>query len=133
MEGPRRRLSPDELLRSKVGANIRRSLRRLWAGDMEFDELLDAVQPTLDGVRAAVAALRKEGKETTLCPHAVVAEMRLDPDAVVALAKEMGLGEREEPECYIPTPEEIRLATAKILAGLTPEEREQRLGGPPMR
>lgn len=133
MMTPRRRMTPDELLRSKVGANIRRSLRRLWAGDMEFDELVDAVQPTAAGVESAIDALRKEGKRVDVRPEDVVDQLSLSPEQIRALADEMGLGERTEPECYIPTPEEIRLATAKILAGLSPGERESRLGGPPMR
>lgn len=126
MSPPRRRLTPEELLKSKVRANIKRSLRRLWVGDMEFDELLDAVQPTADGVRRAAAALGVKGVDEA----ALVAEMRLPPDGVVALAREMGLGERVEPDCYLPTAEEIRLATAKFRAGWSQTERDARLQGP---
>lgn len=129
MSPPRRRMTPDELLRSKVGANIKRSLRRLWAGDMEFDELCDAVQPTDETVARAIETLRSEGVVVTSTVAAVVEEMRLSPDAVTALAAEMGLGERVEPECYLPSREEIRLATAKFRAGWSQSERESRLGG----
>jgi hypothetical protein len=122
-------MTPDELLRSKVGANIKRSLRRLWAGDIEFDDLLDAVQPTAEGVQKAIDTLRAEGVTVHANVATVVDEMRLSPDAVSAMAEEMGLGERVEPECYLPTPEEIRLATARLRSGWTPSELESRLGG----
>lgn len=130
MSTPRRRMTPDELLRSKVGANIKRSLRRLWVGDMEFEELCEAVQPTLEGVRKAVATLRSEGVRIAADEAALVEELRLKPEAVEALAAEMGLGPRVEPECYLPSAEEIRLATAKFRAGWSQSERESRLGGP---
>lgn len=129
MSPPRRRMTPDELLRSKVGANIKRSLRRLWAGDMEFDELCDAVQPTLAGVAKAVETLQSEGVTVTVDADALVEELRLSPDSILALAAEMGLGDRVEPECYMPTAEEIRLATARFRAGWSQSERESRLGG----
>jgi hypothetical protein len=122
-------MTPDELLRSKVGANIKRSLRRLWAGDIEFDDLLDAVQPTAEGVQKAIDTMRAEGVSIEADVDALVQEMRLSPDAVASMAAEMGLGERVEPECYLPTPEEIRLATARLRSGWTPAELESRLGG----
>ena len=129
MSPPRRRMTPDELLRSKVGANIKRSLRRLWAGDIEFDDLLDAVQPTAEGVQKAIDTMRSEGVSIDADVDALVQEMRLSPDAVAAMAAEMGLGERVEPECYLPTPEEIRLATARLRSGWTQSELDSRLGG----
>lgn len=130
MTQPRRPLTPDELLRSKVGANIKRSLRRLWVGDMEFDELVDAVQPTRASVEKAMRALEADGKRVSLSPDLVVEEMALSQDGVAALALEMGLGERVEPECHIPTAEEIRLETAKFRQGWSQAERESRLQGP---
>lgn len=130
MSPPRRRMTPDELLRSKVGANIKRSLRRLWVGDMEFDELLDAVQPTPEGVQKAIETMLAEGVTVHADVATVVEEMRLSPDEVVAMAAEMGLGERVEPECYMPSQEEIRLATAKFRAGWSSSELDSRLGGP---
>jgi hypothetical protein len=122
-------MTPDELLRSKVGANIKRSLRRLWAGDIEFDDLLDAVQPTAEGVKKAIDTMRSEGVSVEADVDAVVQEMRLSPDAVTAMAAEMGLGERVEPECYLPSAEEIRLATARLRSGWTQAELDSRLGG----
>jgi hypothetical protein len=131
MTQPRRLMTPVELLKSKVGANIKRSLRRLWAGDMEFDELCDAVQPTAEGVQRAIEALLEDrGVVVEVEVALVVEEMRLDPDAVAALAEEMGLGPRVEPECHLPTAEEIRLATAKFRAEWSASERESRLQGP---
>jgi tRNA A58 N-methylase Trm61 len=122
-------MTPDELLRSKVGANIKRSLRRLWAGDIEFDDLLDAVQPTAEGVQKAIDTMRSEGVSIEADVDAVVQEMRLSPDAIAAMAAEMGLGERVEPECYLPTAEEIRMATARLRSQWTQSELESRLGG----
>lgn len=130
MTTPRRRLTPDELLRSKVGANIKRSLRRLWLGDMEFDELCDSIQPTAEGVRKAARALLAEGHRATLDADELAEELQLAPEQIVALAESMGLGERVEPECYLPTAEEIRLETAKFRAGWTQAERDARVQGP---
>ena len=130
MTKPRRRMTPEELLRSKVGANIKRSLRRLWLGDMEFDELCDAVQPTAGSVRKAIQALWDDRRiSASVSVEAIVEEMRLSPDAVAELAEEMGLGVRVEPECHLPSYEEIRLATARFRAEWSQSERESRLGG----
>lgn len=130
MTTPRRRMTPDELLRSKVGANIRRALRRLWVGDVEFEELCEVVQPTVEGVQAAIDALAKEGKKVDSKAVDVAEEMWLAPEDITALAREMGLGERVEPECHLPSPEEIRIATAQFRAGWSDGELESRLQGP---
>lgn len=60
----------------------------------------------------------------------LAAEFGMTEAALLALAASLGLGEREV-ECYLPSPEEIRLATAKLRAGWTETERESRLGGRP--
>ena len=39
----------------------------------------------------------------------------------------LGLPEREDPDTYIPTPEEIRVKCAEIRQGWTEQEREARL------
>lgn len=54
-------------------------------------------------------------------------EMAMTGDQVREFAKSLGLGHREEPEFYLPTPQEIRLHTARIRAGWTQTEREARL------
>lgn len=54
-------------------------------------------------------------------------EMAMSADSVRDFAASLGLGHREEPEFYLPTPGEIRLATARIRAGWTQTEREARL------
>lgn len=130
MSNPRRRLTPDELLRSKVGANIKRSLRRLWLGEMEFDELCDAVQPTPEGVERAAEVLLSEGHRATLDASSLANELQLTPDQIVALAASMGLGERVEPECHLPTAAEIRLETAAFRAAWSQAERDARVQGP---
>lgn len=56
-------------------------------------------------------------------------EMQMDAQEVTAFAASLGLGRREEPEFYLPTPEAIRLETAKIRAGWSQAEREARLEG----
>ena len=130
MTHPRRLMTPAELLKSKVGANIKRSLRRLWAGDMEFDELCDSVQPTDESVRRAIDALLEDrGVVVAVDVPSIVAEMRLSPDEVKALADEMGLGPRIEPECHLPTPEEIRAETARFRSEWSPSELESRIQG----
>lgn len=51
-------------------------------------------------------------------------------DELARMADDLGLGEREA-ECYLPTPEEIRLACARLRAGWSESERESRLEGRP--
>lgn len=46
-------------------------------------------------------------------------------------ATSLGLGDRQDPEVYLPTAEQIRLATAAIRSGWTQTERESRLVGQP--
>lgn len=92
---PRRRMTPEELKTAKEGANLKRRVRRLWAGDSSLSEICD--------------------------------EVGMDEPTLRAFASTLGLVDREEPECYLPTPEEIRLATAKIRSEWTQAEREARL------
>ena len=54
-------------------------------------------------------------------------EMGMTAEAVGVFAASLGLGERAEPEFYLPSPEEIRLETARIRAGWSQAEREARL------
>jgi len=54
-------------------------------------------------------------------------EMGMSEPAVLEFAALLGLGHREEPEFYLPSQEEIRLATARIRAGWSQTEREARL------
>jgi hypothetical protein len=54
-------------------------------------------------------------------------EMAMTAEAVREFAGSLGLGERAEPEFYLPTQEAIRLATARIRAGWTQTTREARL------
>lgn len=53
----------------------------------------------------------------------------MEAQALLHFAGELGLQDREAPECYLPTPLEIRLATAAIRMGWTQVEREARLEG----
>lgn len=56
-------------------------------------------------------------------------EMGMEAQALLRFAGELGLQDREAPECYLPSPLEIRLASARIRMGWTQVEREARLGG----
>ena len=53
----------------------------------------------------------------------------MEAQALLRFAGELGLQAREAPECYLPTPLEIRLATASIRMGWSQVEREARLEG----
>jgi dihydroorotase-like cyclic amidohydrolase len=88
--------TPEELQASKDRANQKRSLRRMWGGDMPFDEIVEV--------------------------------MGMDAASVLSLAASMHLGERVEPDCYLPTEAEITAATWAFRAKWTPAERERRLG-----
>jgi hypothetical protein len=56
-------------------------------------------------------------------------EMGMGEDELLAYAAGLGLKDRDPPDCYIPTPLEIRLATASIRMGWTQAERDARLEG----
>ena len=70
-------------------------------------------------------ALRRlwKGEMTT---DEIADEMGFTRDQLDAAVAFMGLPEREEPDVYIPTREEILLAAAAIRAKWTPAEREAR-------
>lgn len=91
----RRRMTPAELAAAKERANLKRRVRRLWAGDSTIAEICEEVEMTEEELRAFAVGL--------------------------------GLGERQEPTFYLPTPQEIRMETASIRAGWSQAERESRL------
>lgn len=62
-----------------------------------------------------------------LTTEEVALEMEMTGDELAEAAKSLGLPERGEPNVYIPTPLEIRLASADIRSKWTPQEREERL------
>ncbi len=53
-------------------------------------------------------------------------DLGMAEDEVLELALSLGLPARQEPEFFLPSPEEIRLECAKIRAGWTQMERESR-------
>lgn len=59
-------------------------------------------------------------------------EVGMTSAEVRIFANSLGLGERPEPEPYLPTPDEIRLQCAIFRAGWSQVEREARLGGRPL-
>lgn len=56
----------------------------------------------------------------------IAEEMGFSPEQLDAAVELLGLPERQEPDVYLPTREEILLAAAKIRAGWTPAELESR-------
>lgn len=75
--------------------NKKRSLRRLWRGDLTNDEICDELGFTKDQLEEARVLL--------------------------------DLPEREEPDVYVPTQEEIRMACARIRSSWSQSTREQRI------
>jgi hypothetical protein len=53
-------------------------------------------------------------------------EMEMSEGELLAFADTLGLDDRPESDCFIPTPEQIRLAAAEIRAGWSPAELEAR-------
>jgi hypothetical protein len=53
-------------------------------------------------------------------------ELALSEHEVLEFAAALGLGDRVEPECYLPSREEILLACARIRQGWSQAEREAR-------
>jgi hypothetical protein len=58
----------------------------------------------------------------------ICVELDFTAGELEAAALILSLPERTAPECYLPTPAQIRLECAKIRAGWHPAEREARLG-----
>jgi hypothetical protein len=56
-------------------------------------------------------------------------EMGLESESLRAFAGSLGLHDRPDPDCYLPTESEIRQAAASIRMGWSQAEREARLGG----
>ena len=56
-------------------------------------------------------------------------EMGMAEPVLRQYAAALGLTDRPDPDCYVPTPLEIKLAAAQIRMGWTQAERESRLGG----
>jgi hypothetical protein len=59
----------------------------------------------------------------------VCEEMGMGSEELRAYAATLGLDVRPEPDCFIPTPLEIKKAAAEIRMGWSQAEREARLGG----
>lgn len=57
----------------------------------------------------------------------IAEELGFTPEQLDAAAVALALPERDEPVVYLPSREEIRLATARIRAGWSQAEREARL------
>jgi hypothetical protein len=97
----------------KLTPNQKRALWRLWMGEYTLDEIPEEMD-------IATASF----KDTESCSIRTFTVER-----VLAAAKVMGLPERVEPNIYLPTPQEIRIACAGFRAGWTPAEREARMAG----
>lgn len=53
----RRRLTPQEIAVNKERANLKRRVRRLWAGDLTLDEICDEIGMQQDEFLALAASL----------------------------------------------------------------------------
>lgn len=78
-------------------ANEKRKLRHLWKGDSTIEEILD--------------------------------ELGFTPEQLESARVFLGLPRDEDRECkaYLPTPEQIRIATAEIRSRWSQSEREERI------
>lgn len=87
---------PEEIEANRARANQKRRLRHLWKGELTIAEICD--------------------------------EMEMSEPELLAFAKTLGLDADERPEvdCFIPTPEQIRLAAAAIRAQWSAAELEAR-------
>lgn len=87
---------PEEIEANRARANEKRRLRHLWKGEHTLSEIAD--------------------------------EMEMAEGEMLAFAASLGLDADERPEidCYLPTPEQIRIAAAEIRAGWTTAELEAR-------
>lgn len=61
----------------------------------------------------------------------LASEFGVGSEELLRMADGLGLGPREA-ECYLPSPEEIRVECAKLRAKWTESERESRLSGRPV-
>lgn len=91
---------PEEIEANRARANQKRRLRHLWKGELTIAEICD--------------------------------EMEMGRDEMLAFAESLGLDVegRPEVECFIPTPEQIRLAAAEIRRGWTSAELDNRRVSP---
>jgi hypothetical protein len=94
----------------KLTPNQKRAMRRLWRGGLTLDEIAEEL---------SLSSVDFGDCET----------VDFTADVVVAIAEWMGLPERVDPNDYVPSPEQIRMACAEIRQGWTPSEREARIGG----
>lgn len=97
----------------KLTPNQKRALWRLWMGEYSLEEIPEEME-------LATASFT----DTESCS---VREFTLE--TVVMAARQMGLPERVEPDIYLPTQQEIRMACAVFRAGWTQAEREARMAG----
>jgi len=56
-------------------------------------------------------------------------EIEMSAADLLLFAASLGLESRDQPDCYLPSPLEIRLAAARIRMGWSQSEREARLEG----
>lgn len=94
----------------KLTPNQKRAMRRLWRGGLSLEEVAEEL---------SLSSVDFGDCDT----------VEFTAEMVVEIADAMGLPERVDPNDYIPTPEEIRLACAQIRQGWTQAEREARIGG----
>lgn len=94
----------------RLTPNQKRAMRRLWRGGLTLDEVAEEL---------SISSVDFGDCEIVDFTTAMVLD----------IAEHMQLPERVEPNDYIPTPAEIRMACAEIRQSWTPAEREARIGG----
>jgi len=72
--------------------------------------------------------LRRLWSYSDLSFEEVCDEMDMTEPELRKYAASLGLGDRQEPSVFIPTPEEIRMSAAEVRTTWTQADRESRLG-----
>lgn len=86
----------------------------------------DELAASLEGANRKRRLRRRWKSDASL--EELAAEFGVSHAELLGMAGDLGLGPREA-ECYLPSPEDIRLACAKLRAEWSESERESRLGG----
>lgn len=111
------------------------STSTLDAGTSRFCETMKRTPPKLTPEGKAAANRKRQFHRLwkSDCTHDELCdEMSMTPVEVRAFADSLGLGDRPEPEPYLPSPDEIRLQCAVFRSGWSQAEREARLDGRPL-
>ena len=96
----------------RLSARQKRAIRHLWKSEFSLEEVCDEMELSTD-----TFVSRGEACEVR----------RFTLDVLHSIATDMALPERTPHDIYLPSESEIRVAAARIRAGWTQQEREERL------